>query len=121
MKQHLFALALAVFAAVSIGSATDADAQIVVDVGFAPPAAYIATVTPEYYEGRPVYFYNDQWYYRDHGRWMYYRHEPAYLHGRRDYWVHRPGYRGAYRGGPAYRGGGYHGGYHGGGRYHYHR
>lgn len=101
---------VAVLAGVSVGTVQSADAQVVVEV--APPDAYVASVTPEYYENRPVYFYNNYWYYRDHGRWLYYRHEPAYLHGRRAYW-----------GG---RGGGYHGparhGYYGGGaRYHYRR
>jgi hypothetical protein len=50
----------------------------------APPDAFIATSTPEYYEGRPVYLYNGNWYYRDeHGGWNYYRSEPQYLHDRR--------------------------------------
>jgi hypothetical protein len=49
-----------------------------------PPDAYIATTQPEYYEGRPVYWYNGNWYYRDeHGAWNYYRTEPAYLRDRR--------------------------------------
>ena|SRR5579859_7180676 len=62
-----------------------------------PPDAYVATVAPEYYEGRPVYLYNNYWYFRDeHGAWQYYRHEPEYLRGRRDHWRER-------------------------GRYHYHR
>ena len=67
--------------AIALGSSTKARAQIVVT--FAPPAAYIATSQPEYFEGRPVYWYNNNWYFRDHGRWTYYRREPVYLHGRR--------------------------------------
>lgn len=63
-----------------------ADAQITVRVGIAPPAAYIATTQPEYFEGRPVYWYNNNWYYRDHGRWSYYRSEPGYLRDRRSHW-----------------------------------
>jgi hypothetical protein len=63
-----------------------ADAQITVRVGIAPPAAYIATTQPEYFEGRPVYWYNNNWYYRDHGRWSYYRSEPGYLRDRRAHW-----------------------------------
>jgi hypothetical protein len=52
-----------------------------------PPDAYIATTQPEYYEGRPVYFYNGNWYYRDErGAWSYYRNEPAYLRDRRAHW-----------------------------------
>jgi hypothetical protein len=34
-----------------------------------------------YYEGHPVYLYNDRWYYRgDGGRWRYYHTEPAPLY-----------------------------------------
>jgi hypothetical protein len=90
---------LLVAGALALGSAatqtTDAHAQVVISggvgvtVGVYPPAAYIATATPEYYEGRPAYYYNNSWYYRDHGRWSYYRHEPVYLRGRRDHWVER--------------------------------
>ncbi|HEX7700540.1 MAG TPA: hypothetical protein VF403_07465 [Kofleriaceae bacterium] len=68
---------------------TKADAQIRVSVGIAPPQAYIATTQPEYFEGRPVYWYNDNWYYRDHGRWSYYRSEPGYLRERRGHWGER--------------------------------
>jgi len=68
---------------------TKADAQITVTVGVAPPSAYIATTEPEYFEGRPVYWYNNNWYYRDHGRWSYYRSEPRYLRERRGRWVER--------------------------------
>lgn len=138
--------------AVTLALSTDAHAQVTVDVGVdvnadidvAPPEAYIATVQPEYYEGRPVYYYNNYWYYRDRGnRWGYYRVEPGWLRQRRAYWVdrgyayyrpeywHRPyrdGYvrggrpRGGYiRGGYAhqYRGGNY--GRGSAGRYHYRR
>ncbi len=53
----------------------------------APPDAYIATVQPEYYEGRPVYWYNGSWYYRGPGgAWGYYRTEPAFLRDRRGHW-----------------------------------
>jgi hypothetical protein len=79
------ALLLAIAIAIAIGSSTEARAQIVVTI--APPAAYIATSQPEYFEGRPVYWYNDNWYYRDHGRWSYYRREPVYLRDRRVHWA----------------------------------
>jgi len=39
----------------------------------------------EYYEGRTVYLVNDNWYYRDGARWVYYRQEPAPLNQRRMY------------------------------------
>src|SRR5678810_1215182 len=72
------AINLVITIAIALGSSTEARAQIVVT--FAPPAAYIATSQPEYFGGRPVYWYNNAWYYRDHNRWYYYRHEPVYLH-----------------------------------------
>jgi hypothetical protein len=78
----LFTLPLG--AALAIGGASDAQAQEVY-IG-PPPAAYIATVQPEYYEGHPVYFYNGYWHYREGGRWAYYHGEPPYLHDRRGHW-----------------------------------
>ena len=77
--------ALALVIAIALGSSTEARAQIAIT--FAPPAAYIATSQPEYFEGRPVYWYNNNWYYRDHGRWSYYRREPVYLRDRRAHWT----------------------------------
>ena len=98
------ALLLAIPLALALGTAHEARAQVV-EVVVEPPAAFIATAAPEYYEGRPVYWYNNYWYYRDHGRWSYYRAEPRWLHERRGRWVDRregyvrPGYvRPAYRG-----------------------
>ncbi len=59
-----------------------ASAQISITIGV--PPAVIATTTPVYYEGRPAYWYNSRWYYRDaHRRWAYYRDEPRYLHEHR--------------------------------------
>lgn len=74
-------ITLVITTAIALGSSTEARAQIVIRVG--PPAAYIATSQPEYFEGRPVYWYNNSWYFRDHGRWSYYRREPVYLRDRR--------------------------------------
>jgi hypothetical protein len=73
-----------------------------------PPAEYIATAEPVYYEGHSSYWYNNRWYYRDGGgRWGYYHGEPGYLHD----WRGRPGWGGRYH----YGNGGFRGGYHGGG------
>jgi len=47
--------------------------------------ATITTYPSTVYEGRTVYYYGDRWYYRDGGRWAYYRHEPAPLYRRRAY------------------------------------
>lgn len=79
------AITLVITIAIALGSSTEARAQIVVT--FAPPAAYIATSQPEYFGGRPVYWYNNSWYFRDHGRWSYYRQEPVYLRNRRAHWA----------------------------------
>lgn len=79
------ALILGIAIAIAVASSTEARAQIVVSI--APPAAYIATSQPEYFGGRAVYWYNNSWYYRDHGRWSYYRREPVYLRDRRAHWT----------------------------------
>jgi hypothetical protein len=73
-------LAMPLAAAITLGSPGAAEAQYAPPP---PPAAYIATAQPEYFEGRAVYFYNNQWYYREGRAWNYYRTEPAYLRDRR--------------------------------------
>jgi hypothetical protein len=119
-RLHSFLKAAPVFAisaALSLSAPRAAEAQVVVgvdvrapEVVIEPPAAYIATAAPEYFEGRPVYYYNNYWYYRDRGRWSFYRSEPIYLRERRAHWVGgyygRPGYvRGGYVRGGYVRGG----------------
>jgi hypothetical protein len=109
-----FALAIPATLAFAAPRAAEAQvAEVVVQppqVVVEPPAAFIATAAPEYYGGRPCYFYNNSWYYRDGGRWSYYHSEPAFLRDRRARWVGggyaygRPGYA---RGGYVVRGGGY--------------
>lgn len=37
------------------------------------------------YEGRPVYWYQDHWYYRNGNHWGYYRQEPPQLYRQRPY------------------------------------
>ena len=49
------------------------------------------------YEGRPVYYYGDHWWYRDGSTWSYYRSEPAELYRQRGYVQRAPR---AYRGRP---------------------
>jgi len=50
----------------------------------APPAEYVATTAPVYYEGHAAYWYGNHWSWRDeHGAWNHYDHEPAALAGRR--------------------------------------
>jgi hypothetical protein len=47
--------------------------------------ADVETYPSVYYEGRPVYYYGDHWWFRDGSRWGYYRSEPEYLHRQRSY------------------------------------
>ena len=62
-------------------------------VGYVP-SEHIATVEPVYWNGRPHYYYNGYWMYREGARWRYYRSEPAYFqqwryrypNGRWHYW-----------------------------------
>ena|ERR1700683_5416425 len=70
-------------------TAGEAQAQVILR----PPAVYVATSRPEYYGGRPNYWYHSQWYYRDGRSWNYYHSEPRYLHERRSNWGSRPSYR----------------------------
>lgn len=72
--------------------------------GLAVPIGCVATVEPEpvyaeatdvpphietypyvIYEGRPVYYVGERWYYRRGPSWVYYRSEPAVLHRQRPY------------------------------------
>jgi hypothetical protein len=71
-----------------MGAPKDAQAQEII-LPPPPPDAYLATVAPEYFEGRPVYFYNGSWYYRDARGWNYYRNEPPFLRDRRGRWLDR--------------------------------
>ena len=58
-------------------SAAPARAQVVVEIS--PPAEFIATASPVYYEGHAAYWYGNRWYYRDGRAWRFYRDEPAHL------------------------------------------
>jgi hypothetical protein len=82
------------FFAIAIGAPAVGEAQMVVE---APPPAFIASSTPEYYEGRPVYFFNNAWYYRDGDHWNYYRREPDFLRERRSHWAEGDREHGRYR------------------------
>ncbi len=73
-----------------VGIPGEAQAQYVAPP--APPDAYIATAQPEYFEGHPVYWYNNSWYYRNGGAWNYYRTEPGALRDRRANWGARARY-----------------------------
>ena len=55
-----------------------ADDEVQFDDGY-PPAVYIATAEPVYFEGHATYWYGNRWYYQDGGAWRSYRAEPARL------------------------------------------
>jgi hypothetical protein len=96
MKSFSRFFALAAVPVLAIAAyATEAQAQVV----YYPPSAYIAAYSPYYYNGYAHYLYRNNWYYRDHGAWRGYAHEPGELRGQRGGW-------GAHRWG----GGGFHGG-----------
>jgi len=56
-----------------------------VDVDLYPPAWFLATAIPFYFDGHPSYWYGNQWYYRDGGGggWRSYASEPGALHSAR--------------------------------------
>lgn len=73
-------LLVALIAATTAGVActvTTTSEPAYAEVETAPPN--IETYPTTVYEGRPVYYYNDRWYYRNGSRWAYYRREPDYL------------------------------------------
>ena len=84
MKSFVKVLLVVVpFCAIGALAAPEAKAQ-----GWAPPpAAYVATYRPVYYNGYAHYYYQNHWFYRDGGgAWRWYDHEPAYLVNERVNW-----------------------------------
>lgn len=78
MTKHLIAAAFAgCLAWAGLGSPSVASAQFYVEVHTAPP--HIEEYPSTYYEGRPVYYYDNHWYYRRGPGWAYYRDEPRPL------------------------------------------
>ena len=80
--------------------AAPAQAQVVVE--FVPPAEFVATAAPVYFEGHAAYWYRNRWYYREGRAWRYYHEEPAHLRSHRERWepprhfygrAHEGGYR----------------------------
>jgi hypothetical protein len=79
---------VALFAALTGGAACTVTTTPQPTYAAAPAPAYaegegvptnIETYPNTVYEGHPVYFYNDRWYYRHGQRWTYYQREPDYL------------------------------------------
>jgi hypothetical protein len=48
-----------------------------------PSGTYVSAAPPVYYEGRPVYWYRNHWYYREGRGWRHYPNEPVVLYQRR--------------------------------------
>jgi hypothetical protein len=86
---------LALLAASAVGStggcALHAHPEPVGYVEVTSAPAGIETYPSTYYDGRPVYLYQDRWYYRDGRRWGYYRQEPPVLYEHRMRVRGRPG------------------------------
>jgi hypothetical protein len=72
-------------AAVDPGEAAAQDSR-------SPPSAFIATTSPEYFDGRPVYWWDGSWFYRDGNRWNFYHDEPPTLRGLRGEFGNRARY-----------------------------
>jgi hypothetical protein len=83
MKLSLAPIVTGVVVASSLWAAP-ARAGIDIRVIF-PPAAFIATARPVYFEGHPAYWYGGYWHYRDGREWRTYREEPRYLREYRDH------------------------------------
>jgi len=64
-------------------AATGCSAEVMAEPADYPPPGFVATTNPVYYDGRPAYYYNSRWYFRNGGGWGYYRSEPGYLYNRR--------------------------------------
>jgi hypothetical protein len=79
---------LAAAAAPLLAIATDSSSARAQAVVVYPTSAYVAAYEPVYYNGFAHYWYRDRWFYRDHGAWRWYDHEPGFLHDRRGEWGH---------------------------------
>ena len=52
-----------------------------------PPAAYVASYRPVYYNGYAHYYYQNHWFYRDGGgAWRWYDRDPDFLARERMNW-----------------------------------
>ena len=96
----MFRGALCAGAIASFCLTTPAQAQV--EVRIFPPAWFIATAPPVYYEGHAAYWYGNRWYYRDGGSWRSYNNEPDHLRE----------YRGHHEVGRQYYGRAHGGGFH---------
>jgi hypothetical protein len=88
-------LSAGVFAALTSGCGLFGGGGVVVrtpapyvEVASAP--VEVETSPQVVYEGRPTYYYQDHWYYREGPNWRYYREEPSVLIERRQHFHAAP-------------------------------
>jgi hypothetical protein len=86
----VFVLLLKVFLFVGVLSTclVSSDARAQIQVTISPPAWFISTAAPVYYDGHVLYWYGDRWYFRHGNSWRYYTEEPVHLREYRR--QHRP-------------------------------
>jgi hypothetical protein len=72
-----FAMAVGVGACTATVRTEPVTTAAYVDVG--PPVEHIRVAPSVVYEGHPVYWYNNRWYYRHGGGWAFYEKEPEFL------------------------------------------
>jgi hypothetical protein len=90
MKRAFVTTLKAVLCAGAIFSAlVSVPAQAQFEIVISPPAWFIATAAPVYFEGHAAYWYGNRWYYRDGAAWRYYDREPDHLRDYRGH--HEPG------------------------------
>lgn len=82
MNRIILTILTGVVLALCLGS-TPASAGVSIRIG-GPPAVYIATSRPVYYENRATYWHGGRWHYRDGRGWHTYRREPRYLRNHRN-------------------------------------
>jgi hypothetical protein len=74
-------LVTALMGAVVASCLTSTPARAGIEIEIFPPAWFIATARPVYYEGHAAYWYGGRWHYREREgrRWRTYDEEPRYL------------------------------------------
>jgi hypothetical protein len=76
MNRSLLTILMGVVVASCLASAP---ASAGVRIRIFPPAPFIATTSPVYYQNHATYRYGNRWHYRHGRRWHTYRAEPRYL------------------------------------------
>jgi hypothetical protein len=77
--------ALTLISALGLGGCTVTPTPVVGYATISSGPIDIEAYPSTFYEGRRVYLYHDAWWFRDNGRWAYYRSEPPELFRQRRY------------------------------------